>query len=164
MSQASHPPGGAHRLEAERLVNRAHYFTYGDGADPVAGAALAAEAQVYATLALVDVTAQAGASEKDTREGESTGELTIFRASHESIVMGHYTTREAAKAHCEAKVWQEEPAGSIRHLSWSADDIGDQAEYELHVTPDRTGGLIRGTGYVVTPLTVASEYDEEADE
>lgn len=90
--------------------------------------------------------------------------LTVFRASHDSIVMGHYTTRDAAQAHCEAKVRQEEPAGSIRHLSWSADDIGDQAEYELHITPAETGGLIRGTGYVVTPLTVSSEYDAEADE
>jgi hypothetical protein len=88
----------------------------------------------------------------------------VFRASHDSIVMGLYTTREAAQEHCEAKVRQEEPAGSIRHLSWSADDIGDQAEYELHITPAETGGLIRGTGYVVTPLTVASEYDAEADE
>jgi hypothetical protein len=89
---------------------------------------------------------------------------TVFRASHDSIVMGLYTTREAAQAHCEAKVQQEEPAGSIRHMSWVADDIGADAEYELHITPAETSGLIRGTGYVVTPLEVASEYDEEADE
>ncbi|MEU1800805.1 hypothetical protein [Streptomyces sp. NPDC019937] len=42
-----------HFREAERLVARAHHFTYGDGADPVTGAALAAEAQVHATLATV---------------------------------------------------------------------------------------------------------------
>ncbi|MFF7901221.1 hypothetical protein ACFZCV_20850 [Streptomyces sp. NPDC007920] len=89
---------------------------------------------------------------------------TVFRASHDSIVMGLYTTREAAQAHCEAKVRQEEPEGSIQHLSWSADDIGPDAEYELHITPAETGGLIRGTGYVVTPLDVAASYDEEADE
>jgi hypothetical protein len=89
---------------------------------------------------------------------------TVYRAGHDSIVMGLYTTREAAQAHCEAKVRQEEPAGSIRHLSWSADDIGDYAEYELHIIPAGTGELIRGTGYVVTPLEVASEHDEEADE
>lgn len=47
-----------HRREAERLTSRAHHFTYGDGADPVTGAALAAEAQVHATLALAD--AQSG--------------------------------------------------------------------------------------------------------
>ncbi|HEX5567421.1 MAG TPA: hypothetical protein VFY14_10945 [Streptomyces sp.] len=91
-------------------------------------------------------------------------ELTVYRAEHDSIVMGLYTTAEAARAHCEAKVRQEEPADSIRHLSWSADDIGDHAEYELHITPAGTGGLIRGTGYVVTALTVQAAYDEEADE
>lgn len=46
------PTGPDHYREAERLVERAHHFTYGDGADPVVGAALAAEAQVHATLAL----------------------------------------------------------------------------------------------------------------
>lgn len=102
--------------------------------------------------------------EKDTREGESTPELTIYRASHDSIVAGLYTTADAARAHCEAKVRQEEPAGSIRHLSWWADDIGELAEYELHITPAGTVDLIRGTGYVVTPLEVASEYDAEAGE
>lgn len=39
--------------EAERLASRAHHFTYGDGGDPVTGAALATEAQVFATLATV---------------------------------------------------------------------------------------------------------------
>lgn len=53
--------GPEHYREAERLADRAHYFTYGDGADPVTGAALAAEAQVHATLALTAATAmQAG--------------------------------------------------------------------------------------------------------
>ncbi|MFI7315196.1 hypothetical protein [Streptomyces hygroscopicus] len=109
-------------------------------------------------------TAIVGDSDAVQGEPAQPAELMIYRASHESIVMGYYTTRAAAQAHCEAKVQQEEPAGSIRHLSWSADDVGDQAEYELHITPADTGDLIRGTGYVVTPLTVASEYDEEADE
>lgn len=49
--------GPQHYSEAERLVRMAHRFTYGDGADPVAGAALAAEAQVHATLALAAATA-----------------------------------------------------------------------------------------------------------
>lgn len=49
--------GPEHYREAERLADRAHYFTYGDGADPKTGAALAAEAQVHATLALAAATA-----------------------------------------------------------------------------------------------------------
>jgi hypothetical protein len=49
--------GPEHYREAERLAVMAHRFTYGDGADPVVGAALAAEAQVHATLALAAATA-----------------------------------------------------------------------------------------------------------
>ncbi|MFF8901718.1 hypothetical protein ACF082_30035 [Streptomyces lydicus] len=49
--------GPQHYREAERLADRAHHFTYGDGGDPVTGAALAAEAQVHATLALAAATA-----------------------------------------------------------------------------------------------------------
>ncbi|MCX3059573.1 hypothetical protein [Streptomyces beihaiensis] len=44
--------GPQHYREAERLAGMAHHFTYGDGGDPVTGAALAAEAQAHATLAL----------------------------------------------------------------------------------------------------------------
>lgn len=44
--------GPEHYRAAERLADQAHHFTYGDGADPETGAALAAEAQVHATLAL----------------------------------------------------------------------------------------------------------------
>ncbi|WP_267244399.1 hypothetical protein [Streptomyces sp. PR69] len=51
--------GPQHYREAERLADLAHHFTYGDGADPVTGAALAAEAQVHATLALAAATAMA---------------------------------------------------------------------------------------------------------
>lgn len=43
--------GPEHYKEAERLADHANHFTWGDGADPVTGAALAAEAQVHATLA-----------------------------------------------------------------------------------------------------------------
>lgn len=49
--------GPEHYREAERLAGMAHHFTYGDGGDPVTGAALAAEAQVHATLALAAATA-----------------------------------------------------------------------------------------------------------
>ncbi|EYT83961.1 hypothetical protein CF54_04175 [Streptomyces sp. Tu 6176] len=49
--------GPEHYREAERLLGMAHHFTYGDGADPVSGAALAAEAQAHATLALAAATA-----------------------------------------------------------------------------------------------------------
>lgn len=51
--------GPEHYREAERLVDQAHHFAYGDGGDTAVGAALAAEAQVHATLAQVAATVDA---------------------------------------------------------------------------------------------------------
>ncbi|MFB7228474.1 hypothetical protein ACFCY9_12230 [Streptomyces fimicarius] len=53
--------GPEHYRQAEWLVERAHHFTYGDGGDPVTGAALAAQAQAHATLALAAATAMQAA-------------------------------------------------------------------------------------------------------
>ncbi|MGR6922645.1 hypothetical protein ACU635_51040 [[Actinomadura] parvosata] len=52
--------GPAHYRKAERLAERAYHFTYGDGGSPVVGHALAAQAQVHATLALAAATALTG--------------------------------------------------------------------------------------------------------
>jgi hypothetical protein len=49
--------GPEHYREAERLLDMAHHWTYGDGGDATVGGALAAEAQVHATLALAAATA-----------------------------------------------------------------------------------------------------------
>lgn len=98
--------------------------------------------------------------EKDTREGESTpqpADLTIYRASHDSIVMGLYTSREAARAHCLTLLLRED--GDRESYGWVPDDGGELAAEELCIGYD-----VECTGYVVTPLTVASKYDEEADE
>lgn len=96
---------------------------------------------------------------KDTQPGESTqpAELTIYRASHDSIVMGLYTTREAAREQCETLTRRE--VGDTALLGWVPDDGSEHAPEELC-----TGEDVECTGYVVTPLTVASAYDEEADE
>ncbi|MFJ4712685.1 hypothetical protein [Streptomyces sp. NPDC088785] len=77
--------------QAERLAAQAHHFTYGDGADPGTGHALAAEGQIYATLALAAA-----------QPAPSTAE--VFRAEHpdSGITLGHYTSAAAARAHCEA--------------------------------------------------------------
>jgi hypothetical protein len=64
--------GPEHYREAERLAKRADHFTYGDGADPVTGAATAAQAQVHATLALAAATALA-ASDMAT-DGNTAGD------------------------------------------------------------------------------------------
>lgn len=45
-----------YKAQAESAATQANHFTYGDGGDPVVGHALAAEAQVWATLALAEAT------------------------------------------------------------------------------------------------------------
>lgn len=101
--------------------------------------------------------------EKDTREGESTpqpAELTIYRASHDSIVMGLYTTREAAREHCETLMHREQPDAD---LNWYTDPTEGYEDAPEDLFMVIAGGE-SDTGYTVTALTVASEYDEEADE
>ncbi|MEU9792939.1 hypothetical protein AB0E27_20315 [Streptomyces sparsogenes] len=83
-------------------------------------------------------------------------ELTIYRASHESIVMGLYTTAAAARAHCEADMRRDLPSVS---LDWIEDEEDGVAELVASVGEEE-----RPTGFVVTALEVASAYDEEADE
>lgn len=64
-------------------------------------------------------------------------ELTIYRASHDSIVMGHYTTREAARAHCETLTRRE--CGDAGALGWVPDDGSDDAPEELSVFGPEAG-------------------------
>ncbi|CAL9665670.1 hypothetical protein SUDANB145_07383 (plasmid) [Streptomyces sp. enrichment culture] len=253
------PPGEAAKREAQRLLALAHHFSYGDGADPVAGAALATEAQAHATLALVQIaqtqtvvkpsaltcpvcgdshetwcvgcsacthdpkhqpgcmyykppTAEAfvpqtersywvdiatalNAAEavgmsvgidldgtltdhnawsvvwdrgtkrwtvagyEDDESGEQTAEtpsLTVYRASHDSIPMGLYTTAAEARKHCETQTRRDIPGAS---LDWIEDDEGDVAELVAAFGEDE-----RSTGFVVTALGVAARYDEGADQ
>lgn len=49
--------GPRHYREAERLLDKAHQYTYGDGADVATGQALATEAVGHALLALAAATA-----------------------------------------------------------------------------------------------------------
>lgn len=83
----------------------------------------------------------------------------VYRAEHESIVMGLYTNREAAQAHCEAEERRAWAAVESLSFDWIEDEEDGVAE--LTVWAD---GEECTTGYVVTALEVAAEYDEEADE
>lgn len=87
-----------------------------------------------------------------------TAPATVFRASHESIVMGLYTTAAAARAHCEA----EERYSWAKFEDLSFDWIEDEEDgvAELTATVD---GEECSTGYIVTALEIASAFDEEAD-
>jgi len=164
--------GSENYREAKYLVGRAHHFTYGDGADPVAGGALATEALVHAVLALVDTLTPSQPEEKDTREGESTPELTVYRAGFagHDMPLGTYQTREAARAHCAAYARRENPIATLEWRpdgEWREGDDGepgpDEAE-ELYAYGSHESATWDPTGYVVKPLEVASEYDAEADE
>lgn len=107
-----------------------------------------------------ELRAMADGAGKDTPAGgESTepAELTVYRAEHDSIVMGLYTTAEAARAHCEAEERLSWSKGSDTAFDWIEDDEDGVAELTAWV-----GGEECETGYVVTALTVASKYDPEA--
>ncbi|MEU2901309.1 hypothetical protein ABZ771_00200 [Streptomyces globisporus] len=88
---------------------------------------------------------------------------TVYRAEHETIHVGHYTTETAARRHCEALVSNEHPADRALLYTWaSLGDEGDSDEpYELVVQVD--GGPQEFTGYVVVPLDVAAAYDPHAE-
>lgn len=88
-------------------------------------------------------------------------EWTAYRAEHDSIVMGLYTTASEARAHCVAEERLAWAKFSPPVFDWIEDDEDGVAEL---VTVDEDGGTETITGYVVTPLTVASEYDPDADE
>jgi len=92
--------------------------------------------------------------------------LTVFRASHESIVMGLYATAAEARKHCETVVRREHAETTKVELWWREDeDTVDQPEFGVMELIESTAPhYARPTGYVVTPLEVASAFDEEADE
>lgn len=87
----------------------------------------------------------------------------VYRAGHDAIVAGLYTTPEAAQQHCEALVSREYPENTTVTFDWlRAADEGDYATAELVV--DLADGDRVATGYTVTPLEVAAEFDPDADE
>lgn len=124
--------------------------------DPAGALVMAQLSTTHAVLALVDQLA-AKPEEKDTREGESTPGLVVYRASHESLILGHYLGRAEARRHCETLMRRE--VGAEAFLGWVPDHGGGDAPEELCLGLD-----VECTGYLVTPVEVASEYDEGADE
>lgn len=85
---------------------------------------------------------------------------TVFRASHDSIVMGLYTTAAEARKHCEAEERRSWLTGTHLAFDWIKDVEDDVAE--LVVVAGQTEEST--TGYVVEALEVSTSYDEEADE
>ncbi len=92
----------------------------------------------------------------------------VYHAEHpdSGIVLGTYSNREAAVAHCEALATREGATGLV---SWVPDD-GDAFSpeeltyFDVEYCDGDDVPVQTCTGYVVTPLEIASAYDEEADE
>ena len=101
--------------------------------------------------------ARADAAETRVAELEA-APRTAFRASHDSIVMGLYTTAAEARKHCEAEERRSWATFEKPRFDWAEDEEDGVAEMTAWV-----GGEAAETGYEVTALEIASEYDEEAD-
>ncbi|MFD5002165.1 hypothetical protein ACFWMV_04585 [Streptomyces mutabilis] len=86
---------------------------------------------------------------------------TVYRASHDSIPMGLYTTATEARAHCVAEERRTWATREAPVFDWIEDEEDGVAEL---VTVTEDGETESVTGYVVTPLEVAAEYDPEADQ
>ncbi|MFI7394060.1 hypothetical protein [Streptomyces tendae] len=82
---------------------------------------------------------------------------TVYRAAHDVIVMGLYRTAAEARKHCETEARQTEANGAV--FDWIEDEEDGVAELVAETTFGE-----EETGYTVTALEVAAEYDEEADQ
>lgn len=85
-----------------------------------------------------------------------------FRAEHDGFILGHYATREQARAHCEDKVRQQWPAATTLTFTWDADDEDNplSAEELAFIAGQNEECL---SGCVVALVSIDREYDAEAD-
>ncbi|MFH9072744.1 hypothetical protein [Streptomyces alboflavus] len=93
----------------------------------------------------------------------------VYRAEHpdSGIVLGTYSNREAAVAHCEALATREGATGLVSWVPDTDDDAFSPEEltyFDVEYCDGNDVPVQTCTGYVVTPLEIASAYDEEADE
>lgn len=115
---------------------------------------VAAWADALGSLARIDVALGAA-------EAEPAAAHTDYRAEHETIHVGHYTTEAEARRHCEALVSDEHPADRALVFDWIGDEDDPEEPRELTVQVD--GGDETPTGYVVVPLSIAAERDPDAE-
>ncbi len=118
--------------------------------------ALAAQLSRADTLNRLAKEAQERVAELEAAQG------TVYRAEHpdSGITLGHYDAETAARAHCEATERRSWPTGTTLAFDWIEDNEDRVAE--LVVTAGQNEEST--TGYIVTALELASEYDEEVDE
>jgi hypothetical protein len=82
--------------------------------------------------------------------------ITVYRAQWDSMPLGLYARPRTARAHCEADARRDLPGASF---DWIEDEEDGLAELVAAFGEDEAP-----TGYVVTALEIASEYDAEAEE
>ncbi|MEU0761625.1 hypothetical protein ABZ351_18360 [Streptomyces microflavus] len=115
---------------------------------------------LYAAQAAALYAASLVRTREETAELE-TGVRTVYRAEHETIPLGTYTTEAAARAHAEGAMSDEFGPERAVTFDWVGDESDLESWWELVVQVD--GGDEQPTGYVVVPITVASAYDPEAE-
>ncbi|WAL93925.1 hypothetical protein [Streptomyces sp. Je 1-369] len=108
------------------------------------------------------------------REDEPAAEAQRFayRAEHpdSGITLGTYASRKVARRHCETVARRENPVATFEWRPdgpWrEGDDGGPEPgeSEELYEYGTHESSTWNPTGYVVTPVEIASAYDEEADE
>lgn len=169
---AARMTGPKHYIEAERLVK-----------DEYRTAESITAAQVHATLALAAATVEqaavaaiaadinspdldswypvtSGRQRAATQLETSPAAAYVYRATWGTTPIGTYTNAAAAQAHCEADAvnHDDEPEGATYEWFGDAYELDDPAD--LLVTKN---GAQTSTGYTVTRIEVATEYDPEAD-
>ncbi|MFC9429307.1 hypothetical protein [Streptomyces sp. NPDC056987] len=92
------------------------------------------------------------------------GSVTEYLASHESFPVGRYLRKEAAVEHIEDLLVQEEGPEVRSRIVWSDPEDEDEEVpvWDVALRDPATGALIP-TQYMVTALSLAHDYDREAD-
>ncbi|MGW1182997.1 hypothetical protein ACWD7Y_05145 [Streptomyces drozdowiczii] len=90
-------------------------------------------------------------------------DLVVYRASHDTLPIGLYTTEDAARRHCEALLCAEhpDPPGHAMFFDWIGDEEDLEEPRELVVQLGDEDE--KPTGYVVQALRVDDEFDPDAE-
>lgn len=84
-----------------------------------------------------------------------------YRAEYDSMVLGVYTTMQAARDHCEADARDAAPDDVEVELHWVGDESEPSDTWELAM---EFGGYSEPTQYSITPVELLTAYDPDAEE
>lgn len=144
----------SYSFQAQRLVEQAHSFTEDLGEDPTVGGELASEALVYAVLSVSEQLHKLVATQAPA------GPSVFYRAESSGITLGHYATREQARAHCVADADQAD----LTDLRWVTDTgVHDAPEADELWGISGSDSEPLELDFRVTPITVQAAYDPETE-